>query len=135
MNSIEVTNSPPIKDENYEKTASLLKVIAASQTPNDCGEDKHTIVWALYMFSRILYPTRTIYPSLRLVPSGNFFCGFKCHHFLLKKGQNLTRQLEHIDSNLIALLYIYNLSIFQQGKVIKLESLCSSCLMKFWPFF
>ena len=59
MNSIEVTNSPPIKDENYEKTASLLKVIAASQTPNDSGEDKHTIVWALYMFSRILYPTWT----------------------------------------------------------------------------
>lgn len=44
MNSIEVTNSPPIKDENYEKTASLLKVIAASQTPNDSGEDKHTII-------------------------------------------------------------------------------------------
>ena len=47
MNSIEVTNSPPIKDENYEKTASLLKVIAASQTPNDSGEDKHTIVRAI----------------------------------------------------------------------------------------
>ena len=55
MNSIEVTNSPPIKDENYEKTASLLKVIAASQTPNDSGEDKHTIVRALYMFSQLMY--------------------------------------------------------------------------------
>ena len=55
MNSIEVTNSPPIKDENYEKTASLLKVIAASQTPNDSGEDKHTIVRALYMFSQLKF--------------------------------------------------------------------------------
>ena len=43
MNSI-VTNSPPIKDENYAKTASLLRVLSAasngSQTPN--SEDKNS---------------------------------------------------------------------------------------------
>ena len=41
-------------------------------------------------------------------------------------------QLEHNDSNLIALLY--SLSIFQQCKVILFDSLCSSCHIKFWLF-
>ena len=41
-------------------------------------------------------------------------------------------QLEHNDSNLITLLYI--LSIFQQSKIIKIESLCSSCHAEFWIF-
>ena len=40
MNSIEVTNSPPIKDENYVKTASLLKVIEAPQTPTAASGDE-----------------------------------------------------------------------------------------------
>ena len=34
MNSIEVMDSPLIKDENYAKTASLLKVIAAQNGDN-----------------------------------------------------------------------------------------------------
>ena len=45
MNSIEVTNSPPIKDESYNKTASLLKVIEATETPiNTSVDEKHTII-------------------------------------------------------------------------------------------
>ena len=45
MNSIEVTNSPPIKDENYVKTASLLKVIEAPQTPTAAsGDEKHGLL-------------------------------------------------------------------------------------------
>ena len=72
----------------------------------------------------------TIHPSLRLLPSGNFFLALnRSHHFLLKKSQNLIRQVEDNDSNLITLLYI--LSIFQQSKVVKFESLCSSCPIQF----
>ena len=29
---------------------------------------------------------------------------------------------------------LYSLSIFEQCKIIKIESLCSSCLIKFWLF-
>ncbi len=41
MNSISesLSNSPPIKDENYAKTASLLKVLS-SQTPLSHLEEK-----------------------------------------------------------------------------------------------
>ena len=79
MNSIEVTNSPPIKDENYEKTASLLKVIAASQTPNDSGEDKHTIV-------RAILPCRFTM-SQNVLSQSNFFEAvqrFDCIYCLFK---------------------------------------------------
>ena len=58
-----------------------------------------------------------------------FLFGFK---FFVKKSQNLVWQVEHNASNLITLLSI--LSIFQQCKMIKIESLSSSCLIKFWLF-
>ena len=65
----------------------------------------------------------TIQSGLRLVPSGNFFLALKrSHHFLLE-----IWQVKHNDSNLITLLNI--LSIFQQCKIIKIESFCSSCLL------
>jgi len=45
MNSTEVTNSPPLKDETYNKTASLLKVLEeAPQTPTTSVDEKHTII-------------------------------------------------------------------------------------------
>ena len=62
-----------------------------------------------------------------LFTSVSGLCHPGSHHFLLKKVKSdLIRQLEHNDSNLITLLY--SLSIFQ---IIKFESLCSSCLIKF----
>ena len=76
----------------------------------------------------------TIQPGRRLVPSGNFFLALnRSHHFLLKKSQNLIRQLEHNDSILIILLYCKILRTYT--KIIKFEPLCLSCLIKFWLFF
>ena len=44
----------------------------------------------------------------------------------------MTKQLENNDSNLKTLLY--SLSIFQPSRIIKLEALCSSWLIKFKLF-
>ena len=69
--------------------------------------------------------TRTIYPSLWLVASGNFFLALnRSHHFLLKK----VAQWFKLDN------FTIYLSIFQQSNVIKFESLCSSCPIEFWLF-
>ena len=78
----------------------------------------------------IIEGKETIQPGFRLVSSGNLFLALnRSHHFLLKKGQILIRQLEPNDSNFISIL-----SIFQQCKAIISDSLSSSCLIKFWLF-
>ena len=74
----------------------------------------------------------TIHPGLRLVPSGNLFLALnRSHHFLLKKSEfnkASWAQWFKLDN------FISILSIFQQCKIIKIESLSSSCLIKFWLF-
>ena len=76
--------------------------------------------------------TRTIYQCLRIVPSGNSFLALnRNHQFLFKKSRNLMGQFEHNGSNLIAL---HCWKILRLYKVIKFESLCSSCPIKFWLF-
>ena len=73
----------------------------------------------------------TIQPGLRLVPSGNFFLALnRSHHFLLKKSQNLIRQLEHNDSTLI-ILHCWKYWEY----IVKLSSLNHCAEVKFWLFF
>ena len=51
--------------------------------------------------------------------------------------QNYSKKLERNDSNLTTVLciYVFSVHIFQQSTFIKIELLCSSCLIKFWCFF
>ena len=88
----------------------------------------------------------TIQPGLRLVPSRNFFLALnRSHHFWLKSkyisyiGRIFCKKKSQFNvanwakwfklGNFISIL-----SIFQQCEIIKIESLSSSCLIKFWLF-
>jgi len=61
------------------------------------------------------------------VPSGNFFLALnRSHHFLLKS-QNLVRQVEHNDSNLIT-YYIFSV-FFSNVKLSKLNHCAEEALL------
>ena len=74
---------------------------------------------------RYMYAHRLFTSSSGLCHSGiSFVVLYRSHNFVVKKSQNMIRQLEHNDSNLITLLY-------SLSKLFKFESLCSSCHIKF----
>ena len=86
--------------------------------------------WTPSLCVHLYFTTHELFTRIYI---GNFFCSLKYIEVIVfcfnKKSQNLIKQFEHNDPSLITLLH--SRSIFQQSEVIKLESLRSSCYIKF----
>ena len=92
-------------------------------------KNRHVPIWGFIT----PYPSKgTIHSGLRLLPFWNFFLAlYRSHHFLLKKSEFKVESWAQgfkLDNFTIHSQY------FQQCKIIKIESLSSSCLVNFWLF-
>ena len=109
-------------------SAGLFEVIFGKESGCSRGCQEQPQHVSNHAVSKGVLGNGTSHPSLSLLPSGNFFLALNRNHHFLKKNQNLVWQLQYNDNfTLLKILRTYS-------KVIKFESLCWSCRIKFWLF-
>ena len=79
----------------------------------------------------LVYAKGTSHPGLRPMLSGNFVLALnRSHHFLFIKQFDIATSAQWFKLDNFTIYSQY----FQQCKIIKIESFCLSCLIKFWLF-